>query len=108
MGFFTLRIFPSCAKSLTGIASPALSVAPSAVCLVPSLPRACFVFAVIRLRMWPLSIAFYTWYDNSRKSRYIRDRTTQAIFAYAGDGCGGRCQLGQATMNMKQRCMKLS
>ncbi|GLC68585.1 hypothetical protein PLESTF_000711300 [Pleodorina starrii] len=41
-------------------------------------------YAVARLRMWPLSVAFYTWYDNVRETRYLRDRTTDAVFAYAG------------------------
>ncbi|EFJ51807.1 hypothetical protein VOLCADRAFT_87353 [Volvox carteri f. nagariensis] len=41
-------------------------------------------YAIVRLRMWPLSLVFYTWYDNAQECRYLRDKTTDAVFTYAG------------------------
>ncbi|GLI66401.1 hypothetical protein VaNZ11_010162 [Volvox africanus] len=41
-------------------------------------------YAAARLRLWPLSLAFYTWYDNSKECRYLRGKASDAIFTYAG------------------------
>lgn len=38
----------------------------------------------LRLRNFPLALAFYTWFDNASESAHLRSRASQAIFAYAG------------------------
>ncbi|PNH11223.1 ATP-dependent RNA helicase glh-2, partial [Tetrabaena socialis] len=41
-------------------------------------------YSAARMRNWPLALAFYTWYDNAKQARYVRVKTTHAVFAYAG------------------------
>lgn len=37
------------------------------------------------MRNWQLALAFYTWYDNARESRYLKNRASQAILLYASE-----------------------
>ncbi|PNW78263.1 hypothetical protein CHLRE_09g404500v5 [Chlamydomonas reinhardtii] len=41
------------------------------------------MYAATRMRNWQLALAFYTWYDNARESRYLKNRASQAILLYA-------------------------
>ncbi|KXZ52960.1 hypothetical protein GPECTOR_8g333 [Gonium pectorale] len=40
-------------------------------------------YAATRIRNFPLAVAFYTWFDQAKEARYLRDKTTKAVLLYA-------------------------